>query len=72
MGFGELHLLMIEPGRLNILNPVLKDNLLGATNGDMNFVALTHSNNAERPFGQYGWEIISNDCLPSLFKIKYL
>lgn len=54
------------------LNPVLKDNLLGAMNGDMNFVALAHSNNAERPFGQIGWEIISNDCLPNMFKMKYL
>jgi glycosyltransferase involved in cell wall biosynthesis len=49
------------------LNPLRILGQLGDMDGGENFVALAHGNNAQRPFGQRGWEILSNDKLPVKF-----
>jgi len=50
------------------LNPLRILGQLGDMAGGENFVALAHGNNAQRPFGQRGWEILANSKLPSEFK----
>ena len=42
--------------------------MIADLDGGDNFVALAHDGNAARPFGQPGWEIVSNETLPAGFR----